>query len=91
LSKLDRHSATIVTFEITDSVTTTEEAFVAELPKVPLDQGVILSGRGPIWFFARLVHHYHPALWIAVHDPRIGYIVVQSHCKERYEGEVLVQ
>lgn len=28
---------------------------------------------------------------LAVHDPRIGYIVVQSHCKERSEGEVLVQ
>jgi CRISPR-associated protein Csx3 len=91
ITHIDAHHATIITFEITDSVTTPEEAFGVELPKVPLDQGVILSGRGPIWFFARLVHHYHPAIWIAVHDPRIGYIVVQSHCKERYEGEVLVQ
>jgi CRISPR-associated protein Csx3 len=51
--------------------------------------GVILSGRGPLWLYARLIHHYHPARWIAIHDPRLGYIVVQSHCKERLEGEVL--
>ncbi|MDD3465735.1 MAG: CRISPR-associated ring nuclease Crn3/Csx3 [Campylobacterales bacterium] len=90
-SPIDAHSATLITFEVEGGVTTPEEAFAVELPKVQLDKGVILSGRGPIWFFARLIHHYHPARWIAVHDPRIGYIVVQSHCKERYEGEVLAQ
>jgi CRISPR-associated protein Csx3 len=83
------HAATIITFDIEGGVTTPEEVFGAELPKVPLDKGVILSGRGPIWLFARLIHHYHPTRWIAVHDPRIGYIVVQSHCKERHEGEIL--
>lgn len=90
-SAMDAYSATLVAFDIEGGVTTPEEAFGIELPKVPLDGGVILSGRGPIWLFARLVHYYHPARWIAVHDPRIGYIVVQSHCKERYEGEVLAQ
>jgi CRISPR-associated protein Csx3 len=91
-STLEAHSATLVSFEISDGgIITPEEAFGAELPKVPLDRGVILSGRAPIWFFARLIHHYHPALWIAVHDPRIGYIVVQSHCKERKEGEILAE
>jgi CRISPR-associated protein Csx3 len=82
-------NATLITFEIDGGVTTPEEAFGVELPQVQLDKGVILSGRGPIWLFARLIHHYHPARWIAVHDPRIGYIVVQSHCKERCEGEIL--
>ncbi len=86
---IDIPPATLITFEIDGGVTTLEEAFAVELPKVPLDGGVILSGRGPIWFFARLIHHYHPARWIAVHDPRIGYIVVQSHSLERREGEVL--
>lgn len=83
------YSATLITFDIEGGVTTPDEAFGVDLPKVPLDAGVILSGRGPIWLFARLIHHYHPARWIAVHDPRIGYIVVQSHCKERGEGEIL--
>lgn len=85
------HSATLITFDIDGGVTTPEEVFGAPLPEVSLDRGVILSGRGPIWLFARFIHHYHPARWIAVHDPRIGYIVVQSHCKERYEGEILEQ
>jgi CRISPR-associated protein Csx3 len=83
------HTATLITFNIEGGVTTPEEVFSVELPQVRLDKGVILSGRGPIWLFARLIHHYHPARWIAVHDPRIGYIVAQSHCKERREGEIL--
>lgn len=82
-------NATLIAFEIDGGVTTPEEVFGVELPKVRLDGGVILSGRGPIWLFARLIHYYHPARWIAIHDTRIGYIVVQSHCKERSEGEVL--
>ncbi len=90
-SSLEQHSATLITFEVEGGVTTPEEAFGVELAQIPFDKGVILSGRGPIWLFARLIHHYHPARWIAVHDPRIGYIVIQSHCKERYEGEVLVE
>lgn len=91
ISSIEQHSATLITFDIEGGVTTPEEAFGVSLPQVPLDKGVILSGRGPIWLFARLIHHYHPALWIAVHDPRIGYIVVQSHSLEKKEGDVLVQ
>jgi len=83
------YSATLLTFEIDGGITDPSEVFSTALPDVPLNSGVILSGRGPIWLYARLVHHYHPARWIAVHDPRIGYIVVQSHCKERHEGEIL--
>lgn len=82
-------NATLITFEIEGGVIEVEEAFALSFPQVALSQGIILSGRGPIWLFARLVHHYHPALWVAVHDPRIGYIVVQSHSKERKEGEVI--
>lgn len=89
VSNIDRYRATLVTFEIESGITEPDEAFSVELPKVALDRGVILSGRGPVWLFARLVHHYHPARWIAVCDPRIGYIVVQSHSKEYTEGEVL--
>lgn len=87
---LENQDATLIEFEIDGGVIEPSEAFSAQLPDVPLNKGVIISGRGPIWFYARLIHHYHPAKWIAVNDPRIGYIVVQSHCKERYEGEILV-
>jgi CRISPR-associated protein Csx3 len=86
---IEKYNATLIEFELQDGVIEPQEAFGTTLPEVPLNKGVILSGRGPIWFYARMVHHYHPARWIAVHDPRIGYIVVQSHTKERYDGEVL--
>ena len=82
-------NATLITFEIDGGVTEPAEVFSTPLPDVPQNMGVILSGRGPIWLYARLIHHYHPARWIAIHDPRIGYIVVQSHVKERHEGEIL--
>jgi CRISPR-associated protein Csx3 len=90
LETLEKHPATLITFNIENNVTTPEEAFNVELPEVPFDKGIILSGRGPIWLFARLIHHYHPTKWVAVHDPRIGYIVVQSHCPEKKEGQVIL-
>ncbi|SMP05169.1 CRISPR-associated protein Csx3 [Desulfurobacterium pacificum] len=81
--------AVLVEFEIEDGVTTPKEAFSVELPPVPYGKGVILSGRGPIWFYGRLIHHFHPAKWVAVFDPRIGAVVVQSHTKEIREGDVI--
>ena len=89
VTDFDKYQATLVCFEIEGGVTTPEEVFSKKLPEVHRGRGVILSGRGPIWLFARLVHHYHPAKWVAIDDPRIGYVVVQSHTKERTEGEVL--
>lgn len=82
-------AAMVIGFTIEGGITDPAEVFSTTLPDVPQNMGVILSGRGPIWLYARLIHHYHPARWIAIHDPRIGYIVVQSHVKERHEGEIL--
>lgn len=42
-------------------------------------KGVLISGRGPIWLYAFLVHQCHTAVWIAVMDPRHGAIVVEAH------------
>ncbi len=81
--------ATLVEFKIDGGVTTPEEAFSVKLPDVPLNRGVIISGRGPIWFYGRLIHHYHPARWVAVYDPRLGAVVVQSHDTEVKEGKVI--
>jgi CRISPR-associated protein Csx3 len=89
ISPILTDTATLIAFEIDGGITDPAEVFSTPLPDVPQNMGVILSGRGPLWLYARLIHHYHPARWIAIHDPRLGYIVVQSHCKERLEGEVL--
>ncbi|MEF3191394.1 MAG: CRISPR-associated protein Csx3 [Campylobacterales bacterium] len=90
IEPLNSLSATLISFTIQEGVTNPTEAFSIPLPKVAFDRGVVISGRGPIWLYARLIHHYHPARWIAIHDPRIGYVVVQSHSKERREGEVII-
>ena len=81
--------ANLVSFEIEGGITTPSEAFSVEIPQVPLNKGVVISGRGPIWFYGRLIHYFHPARWIAVFDPRLGAVVVSSHDKEFPEGKVL--
>lgn len=48
-------------------------------PEVNPQCGVVLSGRGPVWLYAALVHHYHPTKWVATFDPRLGAVVVESH------------
>ena len=37
-------------------------AVLADLvpPDVAPSVGVVLSGRGPVWLFSDLAHHYHP-------------------------------
>ncbi len=51
---------------------------------------VILSGRGPIWFYGFLVHFYHPTKAIGVFDPRIdGAVVVATHMPELKIGNVI--
>ncbi len=42
-------------------------------------KGVIINGRAPIWLYALFVHQCHPAVWVAVMDPRHGAVVVETH------------
>ena len=58
-------------------------------PKVDSTKGVVLSGRGPIWLYCYLVHHYHPTRFIAVYDPRIGAVVVESHWPGYSIGDII--
>ena len=42
--------------------------------------GLVISGRGPVWLYARLVHEAHPFAWVATYDPRLaGAVVVHRH------------
>jgi CRISPR-associated protein Csx3 len=82
--------ATLIEFEIECGVITPQEVFSVELPQVPFQKGVVISGRGPIWLYGRLIHHFHPAKWVAVYDPRLGAVVVQSHTPEVKEGDVIL-
>jgi CRISPR-associated protein Csx3 len=43
-------------------------------------EGVVISGRLPVWAFAALTHYFHPRPWVATFDPRLGGgVVVMSH------------
>jgi len=52
-------------------------------------KGIVISGRGPVWLYAYLVHLCHSFLWVATHDPRLGYVVVESHSIEYKPGDVI--
>jgi len=82
---------TIVKFELREAITPDVLTSIERLfPKLPAHKGVVISGRGPIWLFCALAHHYHYALWVATHDPRLeGVVVVMSHSPEVRVGQVL--
>lgn len=53
-------------------------------------EGVILSGRLPVWAFAALAHLFHPRPWVSTFDPRLGGgVVVESHVPEVHVGQVV--
>jgi len=53
-------------------------------------KGVILSGQGPIWLYAYLVHFYHPVKWIGIHVPRLGGAIITSSHDPHYKvGDTL--
>jgi len=78
---------TILHFELKNPIKP-EELKSLEIPKVNPRKGVVISGRGPIWLHCFLAHNYHHTKFVAIYDPRIGAVVVQSHCNLK-EGEVL--
>ncbi|MCX8171580.1 MAG: CRISPR-associated ring nuclease Crn3/Csx3 [Candidatus Bathyarchaeota archaeon] len=78
----------IVEFEIDSGVLTPEELRDIKPPKI-VGKGVILSGRGPIWLYSYLVHHYHPATFIATYDPRVGAVIVESHMTKYKVGDII--
>lgn len=73
-----------IEFEIPGGISSPEEFAEAVEEKqneifTPSGKGVIISGRGPIWGYAMILHASHPAKWVATMDPRIGGVIVQSH------------
>jgi CRISPR-associated protein Csx3 len=81
---------TLIEFEIEGSVCSPDELKNYAPPEVDASKGVILSGRGPVWLFGWLIHHYHPTAWVATFDPRLGGgVVVASHVKDIQVGKVI--
>lgn len=84
----EKETYTLVEFELNGPISP-EELKNLEVPKVNLKKGVVLSGRGPVWLFAFLVHEYHPAKWVGTFDPRLGAVVVQTHDPTVKVGDVI--
>lgn len=53
-------------------------------------QGVVISGRGPLWLYGHLIHELHPTAWVACYDPRLGAVVVASHSPRVRVGQVIL-
>lgn len=80
----------VVSFEIEGGVMSPSELAELQPPTIPGNQGVILSGRGPVYLFAFLVHHYHPTQWVACFAPAEGGgVVVESHVKGIAPGQII--
>jgi len=62
------------------------------VPIVPMDQGLVLSGRLPLWLWTALAITYRDATWLAVYQPQWGdqAIVVSSHIPEWPPGHLVV-
>lgn len=51
---------------------------------------LVLSGRGPVWLYAFLTHHFHPCKAIAIYEPRLDKaVIVQSHVSNYKAGDLL--
>ncbi len=91
-TSLDPTICCLVTFEIPGGITSPAEfaAAVAEMGnRLSGNLPILINGRGPIWGYGMLFHLAHATPAIAVYDPRLGYVVVQSHDVRFQMGEIL--
>jgi len=80
----------VIGFEIEGGIIEPTELSSLTPPQIPAGCGVLLSGRGPVWLYSFLTHWYHPALFIAVFDPRFkAGVVTESHTKKVKPGDLI--
>lgn len=85
----------VVDITLSSGVITPEELTkildaVAEAVPAGGTEGIILSGRLPVWAYGALVHYFHPRPWVATFDPRLGGgVVVATHTSEVAVGDVV--
>ncbi|MBD2137697.1 CRISPR-associated protein Csx3 [Anabaena sp. FACHB-1237] len=73
-----------------DRIITPSDLKSIDLPAgIDTTGGVVISGRAPIWLYGYLVHLLHPTAWLGSYDPRIGVVVISSHCKLVQPGQVI--
>lgn len=75
---IEMEEFTMVDFSIDGGVCEPADLQTISPPDVDGTKGVVISGRGPVWLYAALAHHYHVSAWVATFDPRLGGAVVTS-------------
>jgi len=68
------------------------EAKGLTVPSISLDQGLVLSGKLPLWLWTALALVYRDAPWLAVYQPqwRDQAVVIGSHIPELPPGHLVV-
>jgi CRISPR-associated protein Csx3 len=82
----------MISFEIPGGITSPAEfsTAISEMEnKLTGNLPILINGRGPIWGYGMLFHIAHATPAIAVYDPRLGYVIVQSHDSRFRVGEIL--
>jgi CRISPR-associated protein Csx3 len=60
------------------------------LPEAGGTEGVIVSGRLPVWAYASICHHFHPRPFVATFEPRLNKgVVVQTHVNDVSIGDLV--
>ena len=85
------YSGSVIHFELSEPISPQElPEIVKEFP-VMGGEGLIISGRGPIWLYAAVLHKYmHTFAYVAVYDPKLrGAVVVATHLPPVKIGTVI--
>jgi CRISPR-associated protein Csx3 len=82
----------LLSFEIPGGIATPEEFALAVQAIEPQLQGkhpILINGRGPVWGFAMLIHAAHATPAVGTFDPRLGYVITQTHDVRFTMGQVI--
>ncbi|MCY7272940.1 MAG: CRISPR-associated ring nuclease Crn3/Csx3 [Phormidesmis sp. CAN_BIN44] len=91
-TSLNGQSFRLVKFEIPGGVATPTQFTeavneIADQLKGKLP--ILVNGRGSVWGYGMLFHVAHPTPAIAAYDPRLGYVVVQTHDEQFSLGQII--
>ena len=84
---------TFIEFSIKGELIRYQELNTISLPpNLDRRRGLVISGKGPVWLYAFLVHLAHEFAWVAVNDPRLGGgITVMNHLPDGPSPGTLIQ
>jgi len=81
----------IVYYHIGVETPVTPDTPLPPVPEIPRGNVLVIEGRAPIWRYAMALHRLHgsAAAAIAVYDPKIGAVIVQSHSDLYKDGQII--